>query len=222
MRDAASGISSRSRARPSSETIPPGANSSSLMSPRAARSISPRVIWMWNACSSLKTMSRKSSDSAPRSAIRIDSSRTSDAGRASASAGADQLGEQVWVLPVLRHDDRSCGLERLAEEVAISAEVLGVMRTPDDVLHRLGPAADRADQRGTEGRRGNDREAPRLAVRARWRGDCGIEKPFQQRAIDRSPGEDADAAAAAKPIEVCRTVHSSLNPPSTFHTWPVT
>src|SRR5262249_28134101 len=46
MRSRASGMSSRRRTRPTSEITPPGANSSSDMSPRAARSISPRVIWI--------------------------------------------------------------------------------------------------------------------------------------------------------------------------------
>ena len=65
IRSAASGGRLRKRSRPASLITPPGANSSSDISPRAARSISPRVIWMLKACSKRNTMSRKASESAP-------------------------------------------------------------------------------------------------------------------------------------------------------------
>ena len=139
-----------------------------------------------------------------------------------AAAGLDQLRDQVRIGPVLRNHNRRRGLERLEEEVAVAPEILGMVPAADDRLHRLRTLTDGIDDPLPEVARGHHREPPGLAVGARRRGDRSFEHALENVPFQGAHSEDPYAASAPEPLEMRLTVHSSLNPPSTLQTWPVT
>jgi hypothetical protein len=124
---------------------------------------------------------------------------------------------------LLRHDDGRGALERLPEEVAVGAEVLGVVALLDEGGERGGADADGRDEAAAQPGGGDDGEAPRLAVGAGGRGGRRLEEADQRLAGHGLGGEGAEAPPGAQEREVIFTAdHSSLNPPSTCQICPVT